>query len=264
MTSRLREELGYRFIEAGGRSEDVPVVCLHGILGTADEWATSVECLAAHGYRVLVPAIPFDEFPLGDSNVEGVTNYVRKFVESLCLDPAVLVGNSLGGQIALRYVLDYPRSVAGLVLAGSAGMYEVPLGKSLFRRGDREFIRKSAEVTFFDPTHANDTLVERLYNTANNHSHALRILHLARDSQRQVYQERLGEISAPTSLIWGRDDRITPPDVAEMFVSRIPNAELHFINECGHAPMIEWPSLFSSHIARFLRRMSGNGVLHPS
>ncbi len=264
MTDRFREQSGYRFIEAGGSEGNIPVVCLHGILGTADEWGPTVECVASSGYRVLVPSIPFDKLPLRESNVTGVTNYVRGFVESLQLDPAVLIGNSLGGQIALRYVLDYPVSVTGLVLAGSAGMYEVPLGTSQVKREDREYLRQSAAATFFDPTHANDALIERLYNTANNRSHALRIVRLARDSQRQVLQARLGEILAPTALVWGKEDRITPPDVAEMFVSHIPNAELHFISECGHAPMIERPEAFSWHIVQFLHRVIGNGVLYPS
>ena len=218
-----------------------------------------MECLTPSKYRILVPAIPFDKFPLSDSSIQGVTDYVRSFVESLRLASAVLVGNSLGGQIALSYTLNYPESVSGLVLAGSAGMYEVSLGKSMIRRRDREFIRKSAAKVFYDPVHANDMLVERLYVIANNRGHLRRILRLARDSQRQVFHERLGEITAPTMLIWGRGDQITPSDVAKLFAESIPNAELHFIDECGHAPMIEQPSLFSDHIVRFLHQLAGVG-----
>ena len=262
LNSHFREKRGFRFIEAGAPSAERPVICLHGILGTADEWRPVVRRLAAQGHHVYVPAIPFQEFPLRSMTVIGVMEYVRSFVEALRLDPAVLVGNSLGGQVALCYVLEYPDSVIGLGLAGAAGMYEVPLGTSLIRRGDREYLRKSAAVAFFDPAHADDALVERLYDTANDRRHAIRILALARDSARRVIQERLGEITAPTMLIWGREDRITPADVAESFADAIANAELHFISNCGHAPMIEWPDVFSDHLTRFLRQVVYNGVAH--
>ena len=264
LTNLYREELGYRFIEAGGSSSDIPVVCLHGILGTADEWLTTVECLADHGYRVIVPAIPFEKLPLTETNVKGVTKFVRTFTQSLELDPIVLVGNSLGGQIALRYQLSYPESVAGLVLAGSAGLYEVSTSKGYFRREDREYLRQSAARVFFNESHADDALIDRIYAAANNRDFALRLVRIARDSQRYQLTERLSEVSSPTALIWGREDQVTPPDVAELFASTIPNADLQYISECGHAPMIETPHLFGLHIVEFLRRVIGNGVLEPS
>jgi len=264
LTARIRNILGHRFIEARGTHADLPVVCLHGILGTADEWSRAAECLAAEGYHVLAPSIPFDSVPLRELSVEGIAGYVDRFVKAMQLGPFVLAGNSLGGQIALRYVLDRPESVVGLVLAGSAGLYEVPLGTSFIPRSSKEYLRQSAAVAFYDPVHADDALVERLHEVLNNRSIASRMIRLTRDSQRQNFRKRLGEIHTPTAVIWGREDAVTPPEVAYQFASDIPNAELRFISQCGHAPMIEWPDIFGRYIAQFLRSFTSNGALHPA
>jgi len=264
LTAKIRNSPGHRFIEARGTHVELPVVCLHGILGTADEWSRAAECLAAEGYHVFVPSIPFDSVPLRELSVEGIAGYVDRFVKAMQLGPFVLAGNSLGGQIALRYVLDHPDSVVGLVLAGSAGLYEVPLGTSFITRSSKEYLRKSTAVAFYDPAHADDALVERLHKVLNNRSIASRMIRLTRDSQRQNFRERLGEIQTPTAVIWGREDAVTPPDVAYQFASDLPNAELRFISKCGHAPMIEWPNKFGQHIAQFLRNFTSDTTLHPA
>ena len=247
-------------METGSGSMGLPVVCLHGILGTAAEWGPVAESIGASGYRVIVPVIPFESIPDTPISIDTVTNFVRRFITEMDLAPMVLMGNSLGGQVAIRYVLDHPESVSALVLSGSAGLYEVTTGTSRFRRRDREYLRRRAAKTFYDPSFANDALVDRIYQTVNDRNLALRLVRLAKDSQQQAMQQYLCDITVPTSLIWGREDTITPPDVAEIFGREIPSAELYFIDKCGHAPMIETPELFSQYSVQFLERVAGNGV----
>lgn len=180
------------------------------------------------------------------------------------LGPSVLVGNSLGGHIALMYSLRHPDDVTALVLSGASGIYEVTMGSSMFRRQDRDFIRERTEITFYDPVHATDELVDEMFEIVNDRPRAVRLIKIARSAEKETVTERLFELDMPTLLIWGRDDVITPPDVAEEFRDRLPDAELHFIDRCGHAPMIEHPHAFNALTVDFLKQQFGLAELAPS
>lgn len=264
MTYPIVDAYGYRYLAAGPVTEQPPLVLLHGLLGKVSNWEATVEALVAEEYRVIVPVLPVETMPLKQATLQGLTAYVRRFTEALGLGPIVLAGNSLGGQVALLYALHYPQSVVALVLSGSSGIYERETGTTTFRRQDRAFIRERAALTFYDPVHVTDELVEKSYELANDRNRALRILKLARSSQAETLDDRLGQIDVPTALIWGRDDRITPPDVAEAFQRYLPNADLHFIDRCGHAPMMERPAAFNALMLAFLRKTIGTAALAPS
>ena len=261
MTFRVKHDKGYKFVDTGGDAIQIPIVLLHGLFGNPVNWTNTVGALAARDYRVVVPHIPIDRMPMAEANISGLVRYVRDFVNALKLDSAILVGNSLGGQIALNYILQYPQSVVGLILSGSSGVYETEIGKTTFRRRDRAFIRAKAEKSFYDPIHVNDELIERIYDIANDRSRALRVLRVARSSITESVIDRLYAIGVPTALIWGTEDQITPPDVAITFQSSIPSAELHFIERCGHAPMMEHPDIFNELSLDFLQRVVGATAL---
>jgi pimeloyl-ACP methyl ester carboxylesterase len=254
---------GYRFIDEGPASDLPPVVLLHGMLGDIDNWLSTVQALADHQYRVLVPVLPVYELPIHKTNVQGLVDFVHGFLRHLGLERVVLVGNSLGGQVALFYALTYPEAVVALILSGSSGIYEMETGTTTLRRRDRNFIRERAAVTFYDPVHVTDELVDEAYDLVNDRTRALRLIKMARSAQSETVTDKLAEIEAPTLLVWGRDDLITPPDVAEAFKSRLPNATVIFIDRCGHAPMIEHPEAFNETILAFLRETIG-AALTPS
>lgn len=254
----------YQFVDEGPVSDLPPVVLLHGMLGDLSNWTRTIRRLSEQQYRVLVPLLPVYDLPLKQTNVSGLVRYVRGLLEVLDLDQVVLVGNSLGGHVALLYALDHPEEVAALVLSGSSGIYEVEIGTSTLRRHDRGFIRERAAMTFYDPAHATDELVDEMLAVVNNRTQALRLIKMARSAKSETLTERLHRITAPTLLIWGHDDRITPPDVAEAFQRRMPKAELRFIDQCGHAPMIEHPEAFNELTLAFLRETIGSGALVSS
>jgi len=89
----------------------------------------------------------------------------------------------------------------------------------------------------------------------NDRPRALRLIKIARSADEETVTEQLETLPMPTLLIWGHDDVITPPNVAEEFRDRMPNAHLHFIDECGHAPMIEHPDRFNQLTLRFLDKL---------
>lgn len=253
----IHEQAGFRYIDEGPASEVPPVVLLHGMLGDLGNWAATIGDLTRHQYRVLVPVLPVYALPMKETSVQGLVDFVDAFLTEFGISSATLVGNSLGGQVALLYTLEHPDRVAALVLSGSSGLYEVEMGTGTPRRRDREFIRERAALTFYESRHVTDELVDDMFDIVSDRTRVVRLIKMARSTKEETVATRLSEIAAPTLLIWGRNDLITPPPVAEEFRDRIPDAELHFIEECGHAPMIEHPQQFNSIMLNFLRERVG-------
>lgn len=258
---RIREIPGYRFIDEGPASDQPPVVLLHGMLGAYSNWESTILALSRERYRVLVPILPIYDLPLYNTTVSGLVEFVHGFMRAMKLDGAVLVGNSLGGHISLLYSIRHPQNVVAQILCGASGIYEVEMGTSVFRRRDRDELRERAAFTFHDPRFATNELVDEIYEIVNDRGRALRLIRMARAVQAESVSQMLGRVQAPTLLVWGREDRITPPDVAEVLRAGIPDARLQFIESCGHAPMMEHPEVFNRHTLDFLREIVGEPAL---
>lgn len=257
----IQERHGFRFVDEGPSSELPPVVLLHGMLGDLSNWTETIGFLAGRDYRVLVPVLPVYELPIKQTSVNGLADYVCEFLRVMNFGQVALAGNSLGGQVALLFALNYPEHVAALVLSGSSGIYEAEMGSSTPRRRDKDFIRERAALTFFDPVHATDDLVDEMFRIINNRAQVARLIKMARSTKEETVRYRLSDIDVPTLLIWGSNDLITPPEVAEEFRQQIPQSELHFISECGHAPMMEQPDRFNRIMLNFLREHIGTESL---
>jgi pimeloyl-ACP methyl ester carboxylesterase len=165
-----------------------------------------------------------------------------------------LLGNSLGGHVALVYATKHADTVRTLTLTGSSGLYENAFGGSFPRREDKEYLRRKIALTFHDPRHATDELVEECHATVNDKAKLIRILSLAKSAIRHNMARELPNLKMPVCLVWGRQDTITPPHVAEEFHSLIPNSELFWIDECGHAAMMEHPDTFNAIVDAWLTR----------
>lgn len=250
-----RESKEFRFIDEGPRS-GMPVVLLHGMLGGVDNWTSTIETLSEAGYRAIAPLLPVYSLPLEETSVAGLTDHTSRFLEQLGIERPVLVGNSLGGHVALVYTLSNSQAVSGLVLTGASGIHEVIIGDSKLKRYDRDYVRQKAALTFHDPVHVTDELIEGVLKVVWDRPSALRLIKIARSAKTDTVRDRLGSIRVPSLLIWGRQDRLTPPEVAIDFQSRMQNAQVAFIDECGHAPMIEQPGKFAALLLRFLASRS--------
>jgi 2-hydroxy-6-oxonona-2,4-dienedioate hydrolase len=238
----------FRFIEEG---EGDPLILLHGLFGALSNFEPLIEHFR-QSYKVIVPMLPMFELDLLHTSVSGFAKYIQKFIEKREYTDYHLLGNSLGGHIALVHILKHPEKVRSLILTGSSGLYESGMGDSYPRRGDYEYIKKKTEVTFYDPATATPALIDEVYEICNNRLQLVRILALAKSAIRNNLGEELGQIKQPTLLVWGNQDTVTPPFVAEEFKKLIPNSELHFIDKCGHAPMMEQPAEFNRILQEFL------------
>lgn len=251
------ERHGYRFVEQGDPGAGRVVVLLHGMIGGPGNWDAVVPQVAASGCRVLVPRLPVFQLPRDESTVPGLVEWVVGFLDRLGIERPVVAGNSLGGHVAALLALTHPDRVGALVLVGSSGVHELDMGMNTMRRNDRAFIREKAEITFHDPHHVTESLVDAIIETINDRNSALRLIRLARSAKKETLTERLHEIGVPTLVVWGRQDAITPPDVAETLSRCISGARLHWIDACGHAPMMERPEAFNAHFAAFLESLDG-------
>jgi 2-hydroxy-6-oxonona-2,4-dienedioate hydrolase len=252
MQYEIKQDDKFRFLEEG---EGEPLVLLHGLFGALSNFRDLIEYFRHH-YKVVVPLLPLFELDLLHTTVGGLQKFIHRFLDHRDYKNVNLLGNSLGGHVALMHVLKHPERIKSITLTGSSGLFENGMGDTYPKRGDYEFIRKKTELTFFDSNIATKELVDEIYETVNIRIKAIKIISLAKSAIRNNLGEELNQIRQPTLLIWGANDAITPPFVGREFQRLIPNSELHFIDKCGHAPMMERPDEFNVILHKFLRKLN--------
>lgn len=251
MVLSVKKENGFSFVEEG---EGKVLLLLHGLFGALSNWEHVLEKFSPN-YKVVIPLMPIYELPLLGANVEALAKFIHKFVEYKGYDQVTLLGNSLGGHVALVYVLAHPEKVHSMMLTGSSGLYEEGMGGTYPKREDYNYMKERVEYTFYDPKTATKELVDEVYEIVNNRNKVLRILSMAKSAMRHNLKKEIPKISVPVSLIWGKQDTITPPEVGEEFHSLLPNSELTFIDKCGHAAMMERPTEFNEILEKFLNKI---------
>lgn len=251
MNYEIKQQDKFRFIEEG---KGEPLLLLHGLFGALSNFRDLIEYFRQR-YQVIVPMLPLFDLDIFHTSVGGLEKYVQKFIETRGYDQIHLLGNSLGGHVALVHILKHPEKIKSLILTGSSGLFENGMGDSYPKRGDYEYIKKKTQVTFYDPATATKELVDEVFEITNNRLKVIKIIALAKSAIRNNLGEELNQIKQPTCLIWGNNDTITPPFVGKEFQRLIPNSELHFIDKCGHAPMMEVPAEFNQLLDDFLTRL---------
>lgn len=253
MNIAIKQEGKFKYIEEG---EGEVLLLLHGLFGALSNWKDVTEHFSKK-YKVIIPLMPIFEMNILTLSVEGLANFIHDFIEYKKLNKVNLLGNSLGGHVALVYIKKHPEIVNTIVLTGSSGLYENAMGGNYPKKGDKEFIRKKVEITFYDPKTATDELVDEVFETVNDRMKVLRILTMAKSAIRHNMRKDIPNIKVPVCLIWGKDDIITPPNVGEEFHQLLPDSELHFLDHCGHAPMMERPVEFNKIADTFFLKHLG-------
>jgi pimeloyl-ACP methyl ester carboxylesterase len=252
MEYEIKQVDKFKFIEVG---EGEPLILLHGLFGALSNFKGLLEYFRHHN-KVVVPMLPLFELDLLHTSVGGLQKFVHKFIENRNYQGVHLLGNSLGGHVALVHALKHPERIKSLILTGSSGLFENGMGDTYPKRGDYEYIKKKTELTFYDPKTASKELVDEVYEIVNIRLKAIKIIALAKSAIRNNLGEELNQIKQPTLLVWGNNDTITPPFVGREFQRLIPNSELHFIDKCGHAPMMEVPDEFNQILHKFLTKLN--------
>ncbi len=251
MEEKLIIEGKYKYIEIG---EGTPIIILHGLMGGLSNFQGVTEHFPPKGYKVLIPELPIYDMPVVKTNVKRFAKFLEAFIEFKGLKNVILLGNSLGGHIGLLHTKMYPEMVKALVITGSSGLYESAMGDGYPRRGDYEFIRQKAENVFYDPAVATKEIVDEVFATVNDRNKVIRTLAIAKSAIRHNMAKDLPKMKTPTCIIWGENDSVTPPDVAELFHELLPDSDLFWVKKCGHAPMMEHPGEFNKILGAWLEK----------
>ncbi|HEX5112788.1 MAG TPA: alpha/beta hydrolase [Saprospiraceae bacterium] len=246
----ILQDKGFRFIETDPGNGKT-LLLLHGLFGALSNFISIIEQFKGK-MNVVVPMLPIFDMPLLKLSVSGLVDHVQKFVEYKGYKEVNVVGNSLGGHVAILFTLSKSQIVKSITLTGSSGLFEEPLGSTFPKRGDYEFVKKKTESTFYYPEVATKELVDEVYDIVNDRNKAIRVIAVAKSALRHNIGDRLNQISQPALLVWGKDDTITPAFVGEQFHELLPNSRLFIIENCGHAPMMEVPDRFNQILLEFL------------
>ncbi len=250
MNNELITEGKFAYKSSG---EGRPLIVLHGLMGGLSNFDELFDYFPKHNYRVIIPALPIYDLPILKTNIKNLAIFLKEFYDYIGCSSAILIGNSLGGHLALMFQKLYPEKVAGLVLTGSSGLYENAMGASYPKRGDYEYMKAKAEGVFYDPKTATKEIVDEVYNTVNDRNRAIRIIAFAKSAIRHNMAKDLPNMNIPVGLIWGKQDSVTPPEVAEDFHKLLPQSNLYWIDKCGHAAMMEQPTLFNEIAHNWLK-----------
>ena len=248
MEYEIKKDENFEYLEVG---EGETLMLLHGLFGALSNFSDLIEKFRTT-HKVVVPLLPLFDLDILHTSVSGLAKHVTQFIDHRGYEKVHLLGNSLGGHVGLMYVLKHPEKVKSLILTGSSGLFENAMGDTYPKRGDYEYIKNKTAQTFYDPAMATPELVDEVFEITRNRIKVIKIIALAKSAIRNNLGEELNQIKVPTCLIWGKNDIVTPPFVAEEFKKLIPHAELHFIDKCGHAPMMEVPDAFNEILYQFL------------
>jgi pimeloyl-ACP methyl ester carboxylesterase len=248
MAFSIKEENGFKFVDEGGGQV---LLLLHGLFGALSNWEGVVNRFSKN-FRVVIPMLPIYEMPIKEAGLDGLRKFVEDFIAFKKLDDLIIMGNSLGGHVALLYTLKNSERVKKLILTGSSGLFEDSMGGSYPKRGNYDYIKEKVAYTFYDPNVATKDLVDEVFETTRSIPKCMRIVAIAKSAQRHNMAEEIPNIQTPTLLVWGLNDTITPPIVAHEFNRLIPNSKLRFIDRCSHAPMMEHPDKFNELVEDFL------------
>jgi len=248
MDLQVKEKGKFTYIDEG---QGQIMILLHGLFGALSNWEHVVGHFSKN-YRVIIPMLPIYTMPIKQAGLEKLNEFVEEFVQEFQLNEMIMIGNSLGGHIGLIYTLRNSEKIQKLVLTGSSGLFEDSMGGSFPKRGSYDYVEERVKYTFYDPKTATKELIDEVFQTTNDIPKCLRIVGIAKSAQRNNMADEIPKISAPTLLIWGLNDTITPPMVAHEFNRLIPDSTLRFIDKCCHAPMMEHPKKFNKLLDEFL------------
>lgn len=249
MAHLLKKEKEYRYIEVG---EGTPIIVLHGLMGGLSNFDSVTNYFSEQGYKVVIPELPIYTMSLLKTNVKAFANYLKAFIDFKGFNEVILLGNSLGGHIGLYHTKMFPEKVKALIITGSSGLYESAMGGGYTKRSDYEVIKKKAQDVFYDPEVATKEIVDEVYDTVNDRNKLIKTLAIAKSAIRHNMSKDLPNMETPTCIIWGKNDTVTPPEVAEEFNELLPNSDLFWIDKCGHAAMMEHPDTFNDILHKWL------------
>jgi pimeloyl-ACP methyl ester carboxylesterase len=251
MLFKTKKEKKIRYLVEG---EGHPIVLLQGLMGGLSNFTKLISFFSSRGYKIYFPNLPIYDLPVLNTNLTSISKFVVRFIEEEIGKPATVLGNSMGGHVGLILTLTRPDLVKNLILTGSSGLYERSFGSGFPRKSDRDYIKKKAQEVFYDPNVATEDLVDEVFTIVNDRGKGIKTVMLARSAIKHNMEKELHKIQVPTCIIWGKQDNVTPPEVAIEMDRLIPDSDLFWLDECGHAAMMEKPDEFNEILYNWLEK----------
>ncbi len=237
-------------LSAGERPFKGLVVMLHGMGGGISHWSQTAEVLAEEGYQVVVLDLPgHGKSAMPEQLSPG---WIGRNLSEWLQEPAIVIGHSLGGWVALRAYFHDPKKVKALVLVASAGLEGI-IDRPPKMRLDRglNVIDQIVRSAIYDPEALDPQVLQDLMLGTVTAPALLRM-----KPEGKISLEELAKIHIPTLLYWGKEDGLIPVSWAEQFRKHIPNSQLVIKDQCGHLPQIEQPKHFQKALFHFLQTLS--------
>jgi len=249
------------YLEAGSGPE---VILLHGLGGDSSNWSFTIPALAK-SFHVYVPdQVGFGESdkPLINYRVATLVDFLDGFCRKLAISKATIVGNSLGGWVALDFALGHPEKVTKLVLVDSAGYSQqrtggAPLARDVLLRlnpSTLEDTRKLMAVVFYNKNYSSEQVAEMGF-VRHLHKNDSPTINAFIDSilrGEDMLDGKLGAVKAPTLIMWGREDALITLKAAKAFAEDIAGSQSVVLDGCGHVPQVECAGTFNEALGKFL------------
>lgn len=233
-----------------------PIVVMNGLLGMNEHWFPCMSGLlgpdAPFDAEILLLQPPLLEMKGSGCSVQGVSQLLVSLLDTLVDRPAILVGNSFGGHVALRIAMAHPKLVRGLVLVGASGLFERGFERDVTHNPSYEFVDRKIREIFYDQSSMLPGMTEKALDALSRRTSARALVRLGKSAKRDHLGNELHKVKCPTLIAWGRQDNVTPPEVARQFAELIPNSRLRWTDRCGHAPHIEHPSKLAADMRQFI------------
>lgn len=265
-----------KFVQAGNYKihyHDVgsgpALICLHGAGPGANSWSNfshNVEAFARE-HRVLLVDLPMygksEKAFIGAPKLTNYAKILRDFMDALGLEKADFVGNSYGGQVALKVAIDFPSSAGHVVMIGSAPVHHslfapmpvegVKLIGAYYKDGGPsiEKMRKLLTTLVYDAGIVTDEIVKERYE-ASIDPETVRV-HSMPAGEKQDLSAEFGKVKCPVLVVWGMDDRAGALDVGLLMTRYIPNAQMHIFGKCGHWAQVEHAAEFNELVLSFFK-----------
>jgi 2-hydroxy-6-oxonona-2,4-dienedioate hydrolase len=245
------------YIEAGAGPT---VILLHGLGGSAQNWALNIAPLAAKFHVVVPDQIGFgkSDKPLITYHIGTYVDFLDQFCKQLKIDRASLVGVSMGGWVAAAYTIAFPSRVDRLVLIDAAG-YAPPANfdmRTLYglNPSTREGMKQLVTRVFYNKALATDAVIDQALAQRINAGDGYTINSIIESIIRgeDLLDNRVQVIKQPTLIFWGREDGLIPLADGERFNKEIPNSTLLVFDQCGHVPNMEKAAEFNAAVLKFL------------
>lgn len=270
-----REDLNWQFADAGGikihygeRGEGHPLLLLHGTGPGSDAWGNFRHNIGtlSKSFRTIAVDLPrfgrSAKVEVTGPRLDYLSGVIRDFMDSIGVGSAHVIGNSMGGQVAMKLAIDTPDRVAKLVLIAPA-----IASHSIFTPMPTEGVRQIAnyykdegpslekmerllKALAYDPEIVTDEMVRERHQASIDPE----VLNVNKGPHwaRQSLEGELEKCAASTLIVWGQDDRASALDHGLLLLRRLPDARLHVFARCGHWAQVEHATAFNQLALHFL------------